>query len=161
MADPDPEAWVSAPGITMEEAKALVAAGEAERDKDLVNRVRAAVMDGLDELLRGVQLLAHAPGGLRRLVDGSGQSVQAHQRVLASHSVRPGHGSAWLGDDFHGRGIGLAVHLHTHRVGTRENDGPLWRAAATSASSCAAMRAPEPGPTFLRFSVVKKTNRSS
>jgi len=52
VADPDPEAWVSAPGITMEEAKALVAAGEAERDKDLVNRVRAAVMDGLDELLR-------------------------------------------------------------------------------------------------------------
>ena len=52
VAEPAPDAWVSAPGVTLEEAKAMVATGAAQRDEDLVNRVRETVMESLDELLR-------------------------------------------------------------------------------------------------------------
>ena len=51
VADPAPDAWVSAPGPTLEEVQAELERGEVEAEEDLVDRVREAVVQGAEAMV--------------------------------------------------------------------------------------------------------------
>lgn len=55
VADPAPDAWVSAPGPTLEEVKAELEREGAQREAGLVARVREAVAEGVAELVEGCE----------------------------------------------------------------------------------------------------------
>jgi putative transposase len=111
VAAPAPDAWVSAPGPTLDEVKAELDGGDVEVEEDLVERVREAVVEGVEELVGDDSEPAEAPTAELDEDDLAKErpAAETHHRFAKLRPREPGEGPRRiirLRDKRRGRGTG-------------------------------------------------------
>ncbi len=95
VADPAPDAWVSAPGPTLDDVKAELERGEVAREDDLVERVRESVARGVEAAMaqkEPVEDASGSDGDEERTSAGERPAPETHHRFTKLRPRDPGEG---------------------------------------------------------------------